>query len=75
MWAKFSFFPSHFFNMNVFSTFGFLITEEFTNIFIKSSQLGFSDSIYNNIKGHPNYLQDHLKTTLKLNMNNNLEQT
>ena len=29
-----------------------------TNIFIKSSQMGFSDSIYNNInlKGDPNYL-------------------
>ena len=33
-----------------------------------SSQMGFSDSIYNNIKGNPNYLQDRLKTTLKLNM-------
>ena len=39
-----------------------------TNICTKSSHMGFSDSIYNSIKGNPNVLQDHLKTTLKLNM-------
>ena len=45
-----------------------MFTNTNTKIFIKSSQMDFSDSIYNNIKGSPNYLQDHSKTTLKLNM-------
>ena len=36
-----------------------------TNI-IKSSQTGFLDSIYNNIKRNPNCLQDHLKNYIKI---------
>ena len=28
--------------------------------------MGFSDSIYNDIKRNPNYLQDHLKNHVKV---------